>query len=111
MPNNATTPVQPESSKPENAPVTALVIPEISTLSKKLSLKLVPMPIRGKDNFLVEDIESCAKVSALRKYLECYSSSALPEDRGYFFIHKQSVMYEDESFEQHGVNDGHTIEI
>ncbi|PNX80443.1 ubiquitin family protein [Trifolium pratense] len=105
MPNNATAPLQ-----PENAPVTVPVMP---TLSKKLSLNVVPMAIRGKGAFLVKEIESCAKVSELKKFLEGSNmySNVIPEDRCYFFIHKQSVMYEDQSFEWHGVKEDDTIEL
>lgn len=98
--------------EPKKAPVATLPpVPKFSTSSRKLSLNVVPMAIRGKDDFIVDDIESCAEVSELRKFLECYNSSVLPEDRRYFFIHNQSVMHEGKSFQWHGVEDGDTIEL
>ncbi|CAM0951934.1 unnamed protein product [Alopecurus aequalis] len=53
-------------------------------------------------------------VSALRKELERASSGGsfpLPGDGGYFFIHRQSVMDEERSFEWHGVAAGDEVVV
>ncbi|CAJ1977269.1 unnamed protein product [Sphenostylis stenocarpa] len=53
------------------------------------------------------------KVHVLRKKLDDLHRTKgfrLPEDGGYFFIHRQKVMYEEKSFYWHRVWNGDTIE-
>ncbi|WJX21032.1 hypothetical protein P8452_10508 [Trifolium repens] len=91
--------------------------------SKKLNLLfLLPMFKRpGQERYygdvdMVErfEMESCAKVSELKKVLEDLYNWIIPEDDGeyyYFFIHEEHVMLENESFEWNQVEDGGIIHL
>jgi hypothetical protein len=91
--------------------------------SKKLNLLfLLPMFKRpGQERYygdvdMVErfEMESCAKVSELKKVLEDLYNWIIPEDNGeyyYFFIHEEHVMLENESFEWNQVEDGGIIRL
>lgn len=77
-------------------------------------LKFMVMVLPWKANLKVAvEVEQWDKVKVLRKELEKLQPSLkfdLPSE-GYFFIHNQSGMDEDESFKWHGVEMGDTIEV
>ncbi|KAL5070194.1 hypothetical protein RYX36_021081 [Vicia faba] len=112
-------PQEPLTPEPEEAPApaTATAPKEApakeppNSKSRSLSVMMVPRANRGEGNFTVSDIEPFEKASDLKKFLESYKKSVLPQDCNYFFIHNHEVMFEDRSFAWHGVKDGDIIEI
>jgi hypothetical protein len=77
-----------------------------------LNLNVLPLALRlqiGIKMDLKVQIESCAKVSELKKVLECKYKCFVREDGCYFFMHETYVMCENESFEWNQVEDGDTI--
>nr|XP_012570123.1 uncharacterized protein LOC101509069 [Cicer arietinum] len=97
--------------KQKKAPARVQVSPAFRGWGRPmLNLKVVPLANRGRGTIVKVRIASNAKVSELKKAMEYRKSNVLPK-RCYLFIHKQYVMWEDESFEWHEVNDGDTIDL
>jgi hypothetical protein len=83
---------------------------ESSQSSKKLNLLIVVRPaifamVQGFE------MESCAKVSELKKVLKDLYKWFVQGDGRYFFIHEGYVMLENESFEWNQVEDGGIIHL
>ncbi|OWM77670.1 ubiquitin domain-containing protein 7SL RNA1-like [Punica granatum] len=77
--------------------------------SGKLTVKVLPW---GWNKKIIVEVSKSDKVEELRGELERLQEMegfVLPAE--YFFIHKQSVMVEDETFQLNGVNQGDTIEV
>ncbi|GMI93331.1 hypothetical protein HRI_003002400 [Hibiscus trionum] len=85
---------------------------EAKTTTSTGKLKLLVLPRHGTKKVEVE-VNATDNVGDLRKELQKLQKKVLlplPEE-GYFFIHKQSVMDDDQSFKWHHVAQGDTIEI
>ncbi|CAJ1977265.1 unnamed protein product [Sphenostylis stenocarpa] len=78
--------------------------------SGKVKVKVVPMETKERIEIEMFPLDM---VSLLRQKLDELHRTLgfrLPEDGRYFFIHRQQVMDEDQSFYWHGVRDGDIIE-
>ncbi|KAL2324352.1 hypothetical protein Fmac_023410 [Flemingia macrophylla] len=78
----------------------------------KVKVKVLPMLAREKIDI---EVSVSDNVAVLREELNKLHRTLrfrlpLPEDGGYFFIHRKWVMHEEKSFQWHGVSDGDTIE-
>ncbi|CAK8573765.1 unnamed protein product [Lathyrus sativus] len=100
-------PVEAPATQPREAPATPLLNSE----SRTLSVTMVPRTNRGEGDFMVSEIEPFTKVSDLKMFLESYKKNVVRQDGNYFFVHNREVMYEDRSFQWHGVKEGDKIEI
>ncbi|KAL2995859.1 hypothetical protein AAZX31_10G239500 [Glycine max] len=91
-------------SVPENNEIDVVVKPQ------KLAVTVMPMLTGMK---ILIKVNPADNVAALRQELnECRKAFRfrLPENGGYFFVHKQKVLREEESFQFHGIRQGDTIE-
>ncbi|GAB2284697.1 hypothetical protein Dimus_019149 [Dionaea muscipula] len=97
--------------RPSSATTSVPIMPTTTKTSSK-KLKVLVMPKCGTIKIPVE-VTPSDKVQVLRNELEKLQSQYgfdLPVD-GYFFIHRQSLMEERESFQWHNVRQGDIIDI
>lgn len=76
----------------------------------KLKVKVLPMLTKQKIEIEVFPMDTVSVLKPKLEELQRMLGFRLPEGNGYFFIHKQRDMHEDQTFHWHGVSDGDTIE-
>ncbi|GMY36965.1 polyubiquitin 8-like [Fagus crenata] len=118
-PSNATVTPQPGPSNARMGPPSRLtkeILPPPTGSSRRVphKLKVTVLITTGTGNrFKVEvEVQDTDKVEVLRKEIERLQGElhfSLPEDRAYFFVHRQNKMDEDMPFLYLGVCEGGTI--